>query len=121
VYPFEVQAALDPVEADLRPALRAAVQERLGGVPVSSIAAAFHNTVVQATAALVRITAARVGQLPVVAGGGCFQNARLASGIRRALSKFDVRTAEQAPPGDGGIALGQAVVADAIVNGGSRS
>jgi hydrogenase maturation protein HypF len=58
--------------------------------------------------------ARRVGPLPVVASGGCFQNARLAEGVSAALCDFDVRLHERVPPGDGGIALGQAVVARAV-------
>lgn len=113
-YPFDVNRAMEPWEVDLRPAFRAAVQERLRDVPVAAIAASFHNTLIEATAVLVRGAAGQVGRLPVVASGGCFQNVRLAEGVRAALHEFDVRLHEQVPPGDGGIALGQAVVANAI-------
>ena len=58
--------------------------------------------------------ARRTGRLPVVLSGGCFQNARLAEGILGELSgAFAVYPHGQVPPGDGGLALGQAVVADA--------
>ena len=54
------------------------------------------------------------GRLPVVLTGGCFQNARLAEGILGELcGRVRVYQHGQVPPGDGGIALGQAVVADA--------
>jgi hydrogenase maturation protein HypF len=50
----------------------------------------------------------------VVLTGGCFQNARLAEGILAGLSlSFEVYPHGQVPPGDGGIALGQALVAGA--------
>jgi hydrogenase maturation protein HypF len=66
-------------------------------------------------AALVRRAARDHGRLPVVATGGCFQNARLAEGVlRRLQGDFDVRLHGEVPPGDGGIALGQALVADAV-------
>jgi hydrogenase maturation protein HypF len=113
-YPFEVNDAVEPSVIDLRPAFRAAVQDARAGLSAAAIAGAFHSTLAEATAALVRIAAAKAGKLPVVAGGGCFQNALLAARVRRALRGFDVRLAEQAPPGDGGIALGQAVAADRI-------
>jgi hydrogenase maturation protein HypF len=54
----------------------------------------------------------------VVLTGGCFQNPRLAEGVLARLDGADVRLHREVPPGDGGIALGQAVVADAIVRGG---
>jgi hydrogenase maturation protein HypF len=48
--------------------------------------------------------------------GGCFQNARLAEGLLRGLSgDFQVYLPGEIPPGDGGLALGQAVVADATL------
>ena len=57
----------------------------------------------------------RTGALPVVLTGGCFQNARLAEGIAAELSgSFRVYLHGQVPPGDGGLALGQALVADAV-------
>jgi hydrogenase maturation protein HypF len=120
-YPFEVlHGTCTPWEVDLRPALRAAVQDFLHDEPVSAISAAFHNTLAAATADLVRRAANRYGRLPVIASGGCFQNARLAERVRASLApEHDVRLHESVPPGDGGIALGQAVIADAIVRGGA--
>jgi hydrogenase maturation protein HypF len=54
----------------------------------------------------------------VVLTGGCLQNARLAEGLLGELSEaFRVYLHRQVPPGDGGIALGQAVVADATLGG----
>ena len=58
------------------------------------------------------------GALPLVLTGGCFQNARLAEGILGALSgSLRVYLHEAVPPGDGGIGLGQAMVADAVASG----
>jgi hydrogenase maturation protein HypF len=50
----------------------------------------------------------------VVLSGGCFQNARLAESIVGGLEpEFRVYVHRRVPPGDGGIALGQAVIAAA--------
>jgi hydrogenase maturation protein HypF len=58
------------------------------------------------------------GTLPVVLTGGCFQNARLTEGILGELSgDFAVYTHAHVPPNDGGLALGQALVADAVTRG----
>jgi hydrogenase maturation protein HypF len=45
--------------------------------------------------------------------GGCFQNALLASRLKKRLERegFAVYTHSLVPPNDGGIALGQAVIA----------
>jgi hydrogenase maturation protein HypF len=53
----------------------------------------------------------------VVLSGGCFQNATLLRGIIRTLGdqNFEVFAHEQVPTNDGGIALGQAVAAAAMV------
>ena len=92
----------------------------LAGRPAASISAAFHNTLVVATEALLRAAATRHGHLPVVLTGGCFQNARLAESLVSSLTgRFDVLLHEEVPPGDGGIALGQAVVADAVARNAS--
>jgi len=118
VYAFGFDRESTCPEIDLRPTVRAALGDWASGVSVATIAAAFHNTLAEATTAAVRLAAARYGRLPVVASGGCFQNARLAESVRAALApEYDVRLHERVPPGDGGIALGQAVIADALVNG----
>jgi hydrogenase maturation protein HypF len=65
----------------------------------------------------VREVARTCGPLPVVLTGGCFQNRRLAAGLVEALGRdLDVHLHERVPPGDGGIALGQAFVATATVS-----
>lgn len=111
-YPFYIDRSGTPWQIDLRAAVREAVRDLRGGVSPAIISARFHNTLVSASAEIVR--AARLGRIPIVLSGGCFQNARLAESIADALSPgFDVYLHCSVPPGDGGIALGQAIVADA--------
>jgi hydrogenase maturation protein HypF len=114
-YRYGVVTADEYCEIDLRPTVRDAVADRVKGESAATIAAAFHNTIAQATADVVRRAIARFGALPVVASGGCFQNARLAESVQAALApEHPVLFQREVPPGDGGIALGQAVIADAL-------
>jgi hydrogenase maturation protein HypF len=57
--------------------------------------------------------ARRHGLKQVVLTGGCFQNALLSDRTRQRLTEsgFEVFTHARVPPGDGGIALGQVLVA----------
>jgi hydrogenase maturation protein HypF len=115
-YPFDVEAATEVEQLDLRPAWRALAGDVADGARPGPVSARFHATLVAAGAALVRRAARRTGVLPVVLTGGCFQNARLAEGLLRELSgEFPVYLPGEIPPGDGGLALGQAVVADATL------
>lgn len=82
-------------------------------------AALFHATLALAAADWVE-GAARTQDLQTVAcGGGCFLNRLLSQQLERALAGRGVRLlqAEQAPPNDGGIALGQAWVAIRTLQG----
>jgi hydrogenase maturation protein HypF len=91
------------------------VADYRAGLAPGTIAARFHNTLARATGDLVRRATQRVGPLPVVLSGGCFQNAFLAEAVRaELLPSAEVYLHGEVPPGDGGIALGQAVIADAL-------
>jgi hydrogenase maturation protein HypF len=103
-----------PWEVDPRPIVRAVFDDLFAHCSPATISARFHNTLASATIELARAALAMHGDMPVVLSGGCFQNARLAEsildGLRPAARVFMNR---DVPPGDGGIALGQALIADA--------
>ena len=117
-YPFDLDAAMAPPEVDLRPAVRAAVEDYVAGAGAGAISSRFHNTLARAAGAIVRQAIERVGDLPVVLTGGCFQNALLAERILEELGPRNVFVHRRVPPGDGGLALGQAVVAAARARSG---
>jgi hydrogenase maturation protein HypF len=114
-YDFALDKAGSPWLMDLRPMVRQATMDLVDHCAPAAVSARFHNTLVAATAETVRVLCQRHGKHPVVFSGGCFQNARLTESLLAALSpEFSVYLPGQVPPGDGGLALGQALVADAV-------
>ena len=111
-YDFVVHDDAAVLEVDLRPAVRGAVSDLLRHTSAPIVSARFHNTLVAATGFVVRRIVSYTGALPVTLTGGCFQNARLAEGVAAALRPdLTVYLHRRVPPGDGGISLGQALVA----------
>ena len=83
------------------------------GTDAGELAAGFHIGLAQAfadrAAALVRSGEAKA----VALSGGCFQNARLLAETLNALGDLPVLIHSRVPANDGGLALGQAVIAAA--------
>ncbi|MBH0199017.1 MAG: carbamoyltransferase HypF [Nitrospira sp.] len=94
---------------DWRPMMSALLDDLRRGCSPEQIAARFHAGL---AAGIVRV--AQAAGLPrVVLTGGCFQNGLLLSLARRRLEEdgFAVYSHSLVPPNDGGLSLGQAVVA----------
>lgn len=94
---------------DWAPLVSGVVQDSRAGVPVSRIAARFHNALVN----WIVEVAEHVKEKQIVLSGGVFQNRYLTERTAAVLESrgFVVYTHRQVPPNDGGIALGQAVMA----------
>lgn len=118
-YPFEI-GAKRPWEIDMRPAIERLVQEVQMKVSVSLMAAKFHNTVVAVIVEVCRRLRGTDGLNLVCLGGGTFQNAYLLERVIPMLRArgFEVYLNSEVPINDGGIAFGQAAVANAIVRRG---
>jgi hydrogenase maturation protein HypF len=103
----------DPGTADPGPVIRAVAGDVRAGVDPAVIAARFHHAVTELIAALAERCRERTGLDVVALGGGVFQNALLIDAAGRALRErgFTVLRPRLLPPNDGGIALGQLVVA----------
>ncbi|MEX0789367.1 MAG: carbamoyltransferase HypF, partial [Actinomycetota bacterium] len=96
--------------------LMAAVAEDLtAGRPVPQIAAAFHNGLAAVLVAVARQAAEAGGLSTVALSGGTFQNRLLADRVEAGLRRagLEVLTHHRVPSNDGGISLGQAVIANA--------
>jgi len=114
---YELPLAVgDGLVLDARPLVLAVSAEIARGVPAGVVSARFHDTVAAATVAACARAASARGLDTVVLSGGVFLNRRLLEGVVMALRRLGVRVLvpERLPPGDGGIAFGQAVVAIAI-------
>lgn len=100
---------------DPAPTLTALLEGVAAGVPVARLAAAFHATLAVVTAALVEHAVTATGTRTVCLSGGCFQNRRLLSDVRRHLRAQGLRVlvGSAVPVNDGGISYGQAAVAAA--------
>lgn len=100
-------------EADAGPVIRAAAADVTAGVPAALIGARFHRAVVALVVDLAVRARDHGAGTTVALTGGVFQNALLLSGARDALTRngFTVLCHRQVPPNDGGLALGQVLVA----------
>jgi hydrogenase maturation protein HypF len=94
---------------DWAPLIADVLRDKREGVPVATIAARFHNALVN----WIVEVAPREGLKDVVLSGGVFQNRYLTERAALLLEAkgFAVHTHRQVPPNDGGIALGQVVMA----------
>lgn len=93
---------------------------RLAGRPVEGLAYGFHAALAHMVATACRAIAREAGVTAVALTGGCYQNRLLLGLTKRALmgAGLSVLTHGLIPPNDGGLALGQAVVAaQAVADG----
>ena len=106
---FRTEEAYALPEGDWAQLVADVVADRRALVSVSAIAARFHN----ALANWVVEVAVSTGLKQIVLSGGVFQNRYLTERTAAVLESrgFAVCTHHQVPPNDGGIALGQAVMA----------
>jgi len=99
-------------ELDWRPLVRAVARDVERGQPAAALAAAFHSALADA----IEWVADRHADLPVVLGGGVFQNRLL---VETTAARFASRgrwlgTPGMIPVNDGGLAAGQLAVAMAV-------
>ena len=98
------------------PIIRGVVTDVQNGLPVAEIGAKFHKTIVALFAEVCASVRNESELNRVVLSGGCFQNSILLAGLIQKLESlnFQVFAHRQIPTNDGGISLGQAVVAAAV-------
>ncbi len=112
-YPFALGEEAGMLIFDPAPLIRALVGELLQGEAVSRVSARFHNTLARMVLEVCLRLQKETGLDRVALSGGVFQNRYLTERVLSLLSGagFGVLTHSLVPPNDGGLALGQAVVA----------
>ncbi|MFF9912739.1 carbamoyltransferase HypF [Streptomyces sp. NPDC013457] len=103
----------EPLAADPAPLLAAVVADVLGGTPAAVVAARFHHAVARWVRTVCAAARSETGVETVALTGGVFANVVLSSACARGLREdgFTVLRHRRIPPNDGGLALGQLVVA----------
>lgn len=104
-----------PLVIDQAPIFSNIIRDLKAGLPVSIISAKFHNALAEMISGVCDIIREREGINKVALSGGVFQNIYL---LKRTLSQlrkkgFEPYIHHQVPSNDGGISLGQAVIASA--------
>lgn len=114
-YPFDVSEDDHVLQLDPAPMWQALLDDLAHGTPRENIAARFHHGLADATARLAARLAQRQGVDTIALSGGVMQNGLLFEGIAHALDERGLRVLshQQVPANDGGLSLGQAVIAAA--------
>ncbi|MFZ2634378.1 MAG: carbamoyltransferase HypF [Desulfosalsimonadaceae bacterium] len=112
VYGFEWTSG-ETKRISVRPVILGIITDMSASIPLPLISRRFHATLIQLFSLLCRELRTETGLNRVVLSGGVFQNALLLDGLISALGneKFEVFTHSLAPANDGGISLGQALIA----------
>jgi hydrogenase maturation protein HypF len=115
IYPFVVEGE----QVRLGPLLTSIVADVRSGVPISSIGRRFHLTLAEIVQVVCSQVRDREGLTTAALSGGCWQNRLLlnATIARLRAAGFTVYVHRQVPANDGGISLGQAVIAAAQLSG----
>ena len=94
------------------------VKDMEAGMHPSGISSKFHMTLIKLFSELCVVLRKKNGLNRIVLSGGVFQNSILLTGLIKSLEEknFKVFTHTKVPANDGGISLGQAMVAAAIAN-----
>jgi hydrogenase maturation protein HypF len=119
-YAFDLDAAAAPMVLDLRPTIAAMVLDLARGRPGPDAAGRFHRSLAAGLLAISRLTRGRTGLNKICLSGEVLANDLLASDLSARLRAcdFEVYMPRLVPPGEQGLALGQALAAGALPKAG---
>jgi hydrogenase maturation protein HypF len=112
-YPFELRPDGTGWIIGTAPLFAALVSDLRCGVPAGVVSRRFHEGFAEVLARTAKLIAAKTGVNLVCLSGGSFQNVFLLERLKRKLEAdgLNVFTHSEVPCGDGGLSLGQALVA----------
>ncbi|MCD4722043.1 MAG: carbamoyltransferase HypF [Desulfobacula sp.] len=121
VYRFDILRKINDdrdtsFEIDMIPCIRQITGDLKENTSLGIISSKFHNTIVQAFASAAVSVSKETGIGKIVLSGGVFNNDIILNSMIRTLEEKNLKvyTHTKVPTGDGGISLGQAVVAAAL-------
>lgn len=119
-YPYALSEEQLPHILEVGEILKGVVIDLIAGVSTRRIAAKFHNTLIDAIVYICANIRRQTALDRVVLSGGVFQNMFLLKRVVYCLSAqgFQVYVPHRLPTNDGGISLGQAVIANARIAAG---
>ena len=99
------------------PLIKGVISDLKEGKSSGYISSKFHNSIVTMVANICSTLRDNLGLNKVALSGGCFQNNYLLSKSIKRLAKkgFEVLYHRKVPANDGGIALGQALIANELL------
>jgi hydrogenase maturation protein HypF len=114
-YPF----GLDQDKVQVRTAVEALINDVVAGIQISKISAKFHNGLAACVLEICTRIRSETGIDEVALSGGVWQNITLLGRTLSLLNKdgFRVYIHREVPANDGGLSLGQAVIAAARIRG----
>ena len=112
-YPFDICFRNGQRILETGPIIQGVVADLQNGKAQGVISSRFHNTLINMFHQICAIIRTESHMEKVALSGGAFQNKTLLSGVTRILTAdgFDVISQEKVPANDGGLSLGQAVIA----------
>jgi hydrogenase maturation protein HypF len=108
-YSFGIDGGIiDPI-----PVVKSVIKDYRATVPISKISARFHNGIARMVLDTCRLIRQETGIKVVALSGGVWQNVHLLSKVVKLLEtdRFIIYYHRSVPTNDGGLALGQAVIA----------
>jgi len=112
-YPLELVRDQDQWIIGTRPLFEVLIRDLVSGTHPGLISARFHNGLIEVLGRVATLLRERTGLNRVCLSGGTFNNLYLAQHLQAQLAEngFEVFSQREVPCGDGGLSLGQAMIA----------